>query len=98
MEKPQQQEGARATVNKLTQNLQDRFLDLLRSQNIAVTVYLLNGYQIKGVITGFDSFTIVVSDGTREDLIYKHAISTITPSRFVNFIPTKEKGENAESG
>ncbi len=48
---------------------------------------------------GFDNFTIVVSDGTRQDLIYKHAISTITPpSRPVNFIPAKEKGENAESG
>jgi host factor-I protein len=50
------------------------------------------------VIMGFDNFTIVVSDGTRQDLIYKHAISTITPSRPVNFIPAKEKGENAESG
>ncbi len=82
----------------MTQNLQDRFLELLCSQNIAVTVYLLNGYQIKGVITGFDNFTIVVSDGTRQDLIYKHAISTITPSRSVNFIPTRDKSENAESG
>lgn len=85
-------------MNKLTQNLQDRFLESLCSQSIAVTVYLLNGYQIKGVIMGFDNFTIVVSDGTRQDLIYKHAISTITPSRPVNFIPAKEKGENAESG
>jgi host factor-I protein len=85
-------------VNKMTQNLQDRFLELLCSQNIAVTVYLLNGYQIKGVIMGFDNFTIVVSDGTRQDLIYKHAISTITPSRSVNFIPTRDKSENAESG
>ncbi len=82
----------------MTQNLQDRFLELLCSQNIAVTVYLLNGYQIKGVIMGFDNFTIVVSDGTRQDLIYKHAISTITPSRSVNFIPTRDKSENAESG
>ena len=82
----------------MTQNLQDRFLELLCSQNIAVTVYLLNGYQIKGVITGFDNFTIVVSDGTRQDLIYKHAISSITPSRSVNFIPTRDKSENAESG
>jgi host factor-I protein len=85
-------------VNKPTQNLQDRFLELLCSQSIAVTVYLLNGYQIKGMITGFDNFTIVVSDGGREDLIYKHAISTITPSRSVNLIPAKEKGENAKSG
>ncbi len=85
-------------MNKLTQNLQDRFLESLCSQSIAVTVYLLNGYQIKGMITGFDNFTVVVTDGTRQDLIYKHAISTITPSRSVNLISTKEKGENAESG
>ncbi len=82
----------------MTQNLQDRFLEFLRSQSVQVTVYLLNGYQIKGVITGFDNFTVVVSDGVREDLVYKHAISTITPSRPVNFVPAKEKGENAESG
>ena len=85
-------------MNKMTQNLQDRFLEFLRSQSVQVTVYLLNGYQIKGVITGFDNFTVVVSDGVREDLVYKHAISTITPSRPVNFVPAKEKGENAESG
>ncbi len=85
-------------MNRMTQNLQDRFLESLCSQSIAVTVYLLNGYQIKGVIMGFDNFTIVVSDGTRQDLIYKHAISTITPSRSVDFTLTKDRDENTEFG
>jgi host factor-I protein len=81
-------------VNKQAQNLQDRFLGLIRSQGIPVTIYLLNGYQIKGQIIGFDSFTLMVSDGTKQDLIYKHAISTITPTRPVNLTPIEEKSEN----
>ncbi|MEW5865887.1 MAG: RNA chaperone Hfq [Bacillota bacterium] len=68
-------------MNKPSPNLQDVFLNHVRRQGIPVTVYLVNGYQMKGVVKGFDSFTVILADGARQDLIYKHAISTITASR-----------------
>lgn len=70
-------------MNKPSPNLQDIFLNQVRRQGIPVTIYLVNGYQMKGVVKGFDSFTVILADGARQDLVYKHAISTITPSRAV---------------
>lgn len=72
-------------MNKPSPNLQDIFLNQVRRQGIPVTIYLVNGYQMKGVVKGFDSFTVILADGARQDLVYKHAISTITPSRAVTF-------------
>jgi len=69
-------------VNKSQQfNLQDGFLNQARKEAIPVTIYLINGYQIKGQIKGFDNFTVVIDENGRQALIYKHAISTIMPSR-----------------
>lgn len=62
-------------------NLQDGFLNLLRKENIPVTVFLVNGYQLKGQIRGFDSFTVAVEGEGKIQLVYKHALSTITPMR-----------------
>lgn len=62
-------------------SLQDTFLNEARQTKLPVTVFLMNGFQLRGVITGFDSFMVVlVSDG-KQQFIYKHAISTITPMR-----------------
>ncbi|MCR4401710.1 MAG: RNA chaperone Hfq [Firmicutes bacterium] len=77
-------------MSKPTPNLQDVILNAVKRQEIPVTVYLVNGYQMKGLVKGFDSFTVVLSDGTKQDLIYKHAISTITPSRPVALVPPSE--------
>ena len=62
-------------------NLQDIFLTKVRKQSLPVTVFLMNGFQLRGVITGYDSFVVVlVSDG-KQQMIYKHAISTLAPMK-----------------
>ena len=62
-------------------NLQDAILKEVRREKVPVTLFLMNGFQLRGVITGFDSFVVVlVSDGTQQ-MIYKHAISTLAPIR-----------------
>ena len=64
-----------------TVNLQDAILKEVRRDKIPVTLFLMNGFQLRGVITGFDSFVVVlVSDG-KQQMIYKHAISTLAPMR-----------------
>lgn len=62
-------------------NLQDIFLTQARRDRRGVTLFLMNGFQMRGYVTGFDAFTVVlVSDG-KQQIIYKHAISTIVPER-----------------
>lgn len=62
-------------------NLQDAILKEVRCEKVPVTLFLMNGFQLRGVITGFDSFVVVlVSDG-KQQMIYKHAISTLAPIR-----------------
>jgi len=65
-------------------NIQDAFLNLLRRENIPVTVFLVNGYQLKGQVRAFDSFTVVLEFEGKQQLIYKHALSTISPMRPVD--------------
>ena len=74
-------------------NLQDIFLNQARQTKQQLTVFLMNGYQLKGVVTGFDSFTVVLDSEGKQQLIYKHAISTIIPARPISF---RGEGENAE--
>ena len=62
-------------------NLQDVFLNTLRKEKTDVTVFLMNGFQIKGVIRGYDSFVILIESDGRQQVIYKHAVSTICPAR-----------------
>lgn len=73
-------------MNKVNINLQDVFLNQVRKEHIAVTVYLTNGFQLKGLVKGFDNFTVVLDTEGRQQLVYKHAISTISPMKLVNFI------------
>ncbi len=67
-----------------TQNLQDIFLNQLRREKISVTMFLMNGFQMHGVIRGYDGFTVVLDTEGKQQLIYKHAISTIAPARTLN--------------
>ena len=60
-------------------NLQDAFLSSARRMAARVTVFLMNGYQLRGVITGFDPYVVIVVSDGKQQVIYKHAISTITP-------------------
>ena len=64
-----------------TDNLQDLFLNDVRKEHQLVTVFLMNGFQMKGVITGFDSFVVCLVSEGRQQMIYKHAISTVVPAR-----------------
>ncbi len=66
-------------------NLQDVFLNKARRDNIGITVFLVNGYQIKGLVKGFDNYTLVLDSDDKQQLIYKHAISTIIPIKPINF-------------
>ena len=60
-----------------TQNLQDLFLNQTRKDRQIVTLFLMNGFQMRGIVRGFDSFTVVLESEGKQQLIYKHAISTI---------------------
>jgi host factor-I protein len=73
-------------------NLQDTFLNQVRKENIGVTIHLVNGFQIKGNVKGFDNFTVVLDVMGKQQMVYKHAISTITPAKAVNFMSEKEEG------
>ena len=64
-----------------TENYQDQFLNQTRKNRTPLTVFLMNGFQLRGVATGFDSFTLVLDSDGKQQLIYKHAISTIVPAR-----------------
>jgi host factor-I protein len=80
-------------VNKTNINLQDVFLNQVRKEYVNVTVYLTNGFQLKGIVKGFDNFTVVLESEGRQQLVYKHAISTISPIKAMNLI----FGNNKES-
>ena len=64
-------------------NLQDIFLLRARREQVPVTMFLMNGFQMRGVITGFDAFVVVLESDGKQQVIYKHAISTIAPQRAV---------------
>ena len=62
-------------------NIQDAFLNRARQDKVPVTVFLTNGFQMRGEIRGFDSFIVMVESDGKQQMIYKHAISTIAPAR-----------------
>ncbi len=64
-----------------TQNLQDVFLNQIRKQKTPVTVFLVNGVKLQGIITWFDNFCVLLRRDQHSQLVYKHAISTIMPSQ-----------------
>ena len=67
-----------------TQNLQDAFLNYIRREKIPVTLFLMNGFQLRGVVRSFDSFGVLIDADGRQQMIYKHAISTVAPARPVS--------------
>ena len=71
-------------------NLQEIFLTRARKQNVPVTVFLVNGFQLRGNVTGFDSFTVVLDSDGKQQVIYKHAISTIVPQHALSLQETAE--------
>ena len=66
------------------QNLQDVFLNNVRKAKIPVTIFLVNGVKLQGIITWFDNFCVLLRRDAHSQLVYKHAISTIMPSQPIN--------------
>lgn len=71
-------------------NLQDVFLNQSRKDHIAVTIYLTNGFQFKGMVKGFDNYTVILDCEGKQNLVYKHAISTIIPARAINILDSND--------
>ena len=72
-------------MNKSINNLQDIFLNNARKERSPVTIFLVNGVQLKGIVKGFDSFTVVLDSDGKQQLVYKHAISTVSPAKPILF-------------
>lgn len=68
-----------------TQNIQDTLLNVIRREKQTVTFFLMNGFQLKGVVKSFDNFVVILDTDGRQQMIYKHAISTIVPTSAVDF-------------
>ncbi len=77
-------------------NLQDVFLNQARREKISITIYLVNGFQFKGMVKGFDSYTVILDSDGKQKLVYKHAISTIEPSRHISILDSSDREEPAE--
>ena len=73
-----------------TQNYQDTFLSAVRRDRSTVVVFLMNGFQMKGIVRGFDSFVVMLDTDGKQQMIYKHAISTIVPPRPVELTAETE--------
>ena len=72
-------------MTKQQNNLQDIFLNNARKNKVQVIIYLTNGFQLRGYIKGFDNFTVILDSDGKQVLIYKHSITTITPSTQILF-------------
>lgn len=77
-------------------NLQDVFLNQARKDKIPVTVYLTNGFQFKGMVLGFDPYVVILDCEGKQNLVYKHAISTIIPSKSISILKPNEEIEPAK--
>ena len=76
-------------MNK-TLNLQDVFLNQARKEKVPVTCILTNGFQFKGIVKGFDSYTVIIDADGKQELIFKHAISTIVPAHPISILDNEQ--------
>jgi len=96
-------QGLAATKNGITamaadraQNLQDTFLNHVRKNKIPLTIFLVNGVKLQGVVTWFDNFCVLLRRDGHSQLVYKHAISTIMPSHPVQLFEGAEEAPPGE--
>ncbi|MGY9014342.1 MAG: RNA chaperone Hfq [Rhodospirillales bacterium] len=80
-----------------TQNVQDVFLNYIRKQKTSVTVFLVNGVKLQGIVTWFDNFSVLLRRDGHTQLVYKHAISTIMPSTPVQLFDPEKDSDDDES-
>jgi host factor-I protein len=79
-------------MNK-TINLQEVFLNQVRKDKTAVTVYLTNGFQFKGIVKGFDTYSLIIDTDGKQQLIFKHAVSTIIPVKPVALLDSDRSAD-----
>ncbi len=77
-------------------NLQDVFLNQARKEKIPVTIFLTNGFQFKGIVRGFDSYIVILDCDGKQEIVYKHAISTIVPVRAINILDSASSNDNEQ--
>ena len=78
-------------ITKQQNNLQDIFLNNARKNEVPVAIHLTNGFKLQGFVKGFDSFTVVLDQEGEQKLIYKHAITTVTPTKPILFTEGKNE-------
>ena len=78
------------------QNVQDVFLNYIRKNKTPVTVFLVNGVKLQGIVTWFDNFSVLLRRDGHTQLVYKHAISTIMPGGPISLFEPGEKGASEE--
>ena len=79
------------------QNLQDTFLNHVRKSKIPLTIFLINGVKLQGIVSWYDNFCLLLLRDGQSQLVYKHAISTIVPGRAVNFNAADGTGSSPEA-
>ena len=79
-----------------SQNLQDQFLNAVRKQRIPLTIFLVNGVKLTGVVTSFDNFCVLLRRDGSAQLVYKHAISTVMPSQPVQMFDSENGAQKTD--
>jgi host factor-I protein len=79
-----------------SQNLQDVFLNNIRKNKTPVTVFLVNGVKLQGIVTWFDNFSVLLRRDNHSQLVYKHAISTVMPTTPIQLFDPEREGQSAE--
>jgi host factor-I protein len=71
-------------------NLQDIFLNQARKEKIPITIFLVSGYQFKGLVKGFDNYIVILDCDGKQNMVYKHAISTIVPTKTISILDSEK--------
>ncbi|HPZ10312.1 MAG TPA: RNA chaperone Hfq [Candidatus Eremiobacteraeota bacterium] len=83
---------------KIKNNCQDNFLQQVRREKVGVIIYLVNGFQLKGIVRGYDNFTLFLENEGKIQMVYKHAITTISPMKPIKiaFSPVQDIQEMSD--
>jgi host factor-I protein len=87
---PRTEQSEAAPMSEKSQNVQDVFLNHVRKNKTPVTVFLVNGVKLQGIITWFDNFSVLLRRDAHSQLVYKHAISTVMPAHPIQLFDSKE--------
>jgi host factor-I protein len=90
----QEGSGGRPMTPEKSQNVQDVFLNHVRKNKTPVTIFLVNGVKLQGIITWFDNFCVLLRRDAHSQLVYKHAISTVMPGQPIQLFEQKEMAES----